>query len=294
MATPQIAHDITEKTVNGLITHAAPEGGVPVLFHLTTPSMPLPFFGMPAMMREALLPGIRPLTYFRPGYLGTDGKPWRTVADAAADAAAVLDAWNVEKAVMYGGSGGGPHALACAALIPDRVAGVVTDGSPAPFELLGDAAFEGMFEMNRIGHEMAMTKQGDLLDRMRSVFDVTHVAEDPDGTVARARSEIMAGGLPLGTTPEMFAALLVENGRGWADDVVAITKPWGFGLADVTAPVRVFIGARDTMSPPAHGRFLVAHLPQATAFEYDGGHGALGERLPDVTAALLELGEGLA
>lgn len=272
-----------------LLTQALPgsdEVEIPVLFHLATPSMPLPFLGMPGAMRAALLPGIRPITYFRPGYAATKAHPGRSVADAAADTAAVLDAWDIEKAVLYGGSGGGPHALACAALIPDRVAGVVIDGSPAPFELIGDAGFEGMAGVNRIGYDMAMASDGDLLPKMRAVFDPSAPVDDPEGIVAQARTVIDEEGLPFGSTPTLFADLLGESGAGWADDVSAITSPWGFGLADIACPVHVFFGDRDELTPPAHGRFLAKHIPTAIAHPYEGDHLALAWRLPEVVAAL--------
>ena len=277
-----------------LLTQAAPgfdEGAVPVLFHLATPSLPLPYIEMPSVMRQLMLPDVRPITYFRPGYAGTDGRPGRTVADAAVEATAVLDQWGVEKAVLWGGSGGGPHALACGALIPDRVAGIVLDSSPAPFELLGEAGFEGMNEVNRVGYAMSASAEDGLLEKMRAVFDPTYEVDDPDGIVALARQAIEREGLPGGTTPAFFADLLVENGPGWADDVRAITQPWGFGLADVQVPVHVLYGTRDTMTPPSHGRFLAANLPNATVDEYDGDHIALGSPTKggDVLAAFQRL-----
>lgn len=270
--------------------------GIPVLFHLATPSTPLPYIEMPSVMREMLLPGIRPITYFRPGYAGTDGRPGRAVADAAVETTAVLDQWGIEKAVMWGGSGGGPHALACGALIPDRVAGIVLDSSPAPFELLGEAGFDGMTEVNQVGYKMSMSSQGDLLEQMRAVFDPTYEVDDPEGIVSLARQAIMREGLPGGASPAYFADLLVESGRGWADDVYAITHPWGFGLDDVQVPVHVMYGTRDAMTPPSHGRLLAESLPNATVDEYDGDHIALGTYTKggEVIKAIHRFGEGLA
>lgn len=287
---------VGEPTIE-LLTQGVEGGdGIPVLFHLATPSLPLPYIEMPPLMREMLLPGIRPVTYFRPGYAGTQSRPGRTVADAAVETVAVLDQWGVEKAVMWGGSGGGPHALACGALIPERVAGIVLDSSPAPFELLGADRFEGMNEVNRVGYSMSMESEEDLLEKMRAVFDPNHRVDDPEGIVAQARQAIAREGLPAGTSPAFFAELLVENGHGWADDVYAITHPWGFGLGDVKVPVHVMYGTRDTMTPPAHGRFLTAGLPKATVDEYDGEHIALGTHTKGgaVIDALHRLGKELA
>ena len=280
-----------------LLTQGIEEAaGIPVLFHLATPSLPLPYVSMPAGLRELVLPGIRPITYFRSGYAGTQGRPGRKVADAAVEAVAVLDQWGVEKAVMWGGSGGGPHALACGALIPERVAGIVLDSSSAPFDLLGERAFDGMNAVNRAGYAVSTSSDGDLVEQMRAVFDTTVAIDDPDGVIALARTAIEVEGLPGGTSPQFFADLLAENGRGWADDVYALTHPWGFDLQEVTVPVHVMFGTRDTMTPPTHGRFLAANLANATVDEYDGDHVALGTwtKGADVIAAIHRLGKELA
>ncbi|MFP3416280.1 alpha/beta fold hydrolase, partial [Bacillus sp. SIMBA_074] len=72
-----------------------------------------------------------------------DERPGRSVADAAADVLAVVDAVGVERFVTIGTSGGGPHALALAALAGDRATSVVTLAGIAPFDRSPDW-FSGM------------------------------------------------------------------------------------------------------------------------------------------------------
>ena len=76
----------------------------------------------------------------------------------------------------------------------------------------------------------------------------------------------------------------------------ALTHPWGFDLQEVTVPVHVMFGTRDTMTPPTHGRFLAANLANATVDEYDGDHVALGtwSKGSDVIAAMHRFGKELA
>lgn len=75
---------------------------------------------------------IRLLSYGRPSYGGSTPQPGRNVASAAADVAQIADALGVGQFAVMGVSGGGPHALACAALLPDRVTGAICLASPAP------------------------------------------------------------------------------------------------------------------------------------------------------------------
>src|SRR5690349_3697800 len=91
--------------------------GMPLVLHHGTPSAAV-VFG--PWHESAAKHGLRMVMYSRPGYAGSSPRPGRTVADAAADVAALLDALGAERFLTMGWSGGGPHALACAKLLPDR------------------------------------------------------------------------------------------------------------------------------------------------------------------------------
>src|SRR4051812_23526270 len=107
------------------VLQVGPADGLPFVLHLGTPGAAV---DIPQVTRPAGERGLRTVTYSRPGYAGSTPVPGRCVADAAADTAAVLDALGVDRFVTLGWSGGGPHALACAALLPGRC---LTAGTPA-------------------------------------------------------------------------------------------------------------------------------------------------------------------
>ena len=87
---------------------------------------------------------IRWISYDRPGYMASTPRPGRDIASAAADAASVADALGVGEFAVIGHSGGGPHALACAALLPGRVLAVAKGSGLAPFGADGLDWFDGM------------------------------------------------------------------------------------------------------------------------------------------------------
>src|SRR5689334_14744601 len=104
--------------------------------------------------------GLRRLTLDRPGYGESTRLPGRTVTDIAADVAVVAHELGVDRFAVSGGSGGGPHALACAGLLGERVMRCLAAVSPAPFDAAGLDWFDGMavgnvewFEAPRGGEE---------------------------------------------------------------------------------------------------------------------------------------------
>ncbi len=117
---------------------SGPEHGLPAVFHNGTPVglVPWPSFLDPGQY------GLRTVLYARPGYGGSSPQPGRSVGDAAADTAAILDAIGAERFVTVGLSGGGPHALACAALLPERCLATAVVAGVAPFALAPEV-YEG-------------------------------------------------------------------------------------------------------------------------------------------------------
>ena len=109
---------LTESWREIRIFEAGKPDGVPILVHSGTPGSRLL---RPKWIEDALSHGIRLIGYDRPGYGGSTPFPGRTVASAADDMTVIANALNLERLAIWGHSGGGPHALACAALQPDRV-----------------------------------------------------------------------------------------------------------------------------------------------------------------------------
>jgi pimeloyl-ACP methyl ester carboxylesterase len=237
-------------------------GRLAVFWHHGTPNIgapPEPLF--PAAARL----GIRWVSYDRPGYGGSTPYPDRDVASAAACVSAVADALSIDRFAVMGHSGGGPHALACGALLPERVLGVVSVAGLAPFGAEGLDWFAGM-----------------------AASGVASLRAAAEGRAAKERYEASGAEYdPEMFTPEDHAALsgawswllevvnpAVEAGPGGLiDDDLAYVAPWGFEPARVIAPVLLLHGGRDRVVPSSHGEWLARRCPAAELRLYpDDGH----------------------
>ncbi|WP_144711944.1 alpha/beta fold hydrolase [Curtobacterium pusillum] len=203
--------------------------------------------------------GLRVIALTRPGFGGADPLPGRDVAAGARDLAEVLDgrgtARGTNRAVVLGGSGGGPHALAAAALLPDRVAAAAVFASPAPFAdtpaWWDGMADDGGLRSARAGREARIAWGASAAFDPAQFVDADWTALDGDwAALGRDASAAAEPGL-----------------LGAADDDVAFVTDWGFRLADVRCPVLVVQGGRDRVVPAAHGQLLADALPTATLDE---------------------------
>jgi pimeloyl-ACP methyl ester carboxylesterase len=249
--------------------------GAPVVFHHGWPGCRLlpPSFDEAARERR-----VRLISYDRAGYGGSSPKPGRRIADAAADTATVADALGVARFTVWGVSGGGPHALACGALLRERVTAVAAVSGFAPADTPGLVFTEGMGEPSRA--EFPLAAQG------REVYEPfvrdavagwlatppERVDERLDGLLTGPDPELLAG--PLARYLHESATEALRAGiDGWLDDGLATVAPWGFDPAHVTVPLLLLQGAHDLMVPPAHARALAGMIPRATLMlEPDDGH----------------------
>ncbi|CAN5901864.1 alpha/beta hydrolase [soil metagenome] len=228
--------------------------------------------------------GLRLLSYARPGYSGSSRQPGRSIADAAADTAAVVDAIGASDFVTVGHSGGGPHALACAALLPDRCRAAVTLGGVAPHDAAGIDWMAGMADEN--AEEFTTALDGEAVLRpyltryVQQFADVT--AEDVAASLAGLVSDVDRAALTADLADMMARSLqraAVDGVDGWIDDDLAFTKPWGFDVAAIAVPVAVWQGRHDRMVPFDHGQWLIDHIPTARSRLLDDeGHISLRPR----------------
>jgi pimeloyl-ACP methyl ester carboxylesterase len=233
-----------------------------ILWHHGTPNV-----GQPP---EPLFPtsdrlGVRWIGYDRPGYGGSARRPGRDIASAAADVAAVADALDLERFAVMGHSGGGPHAMACAALLPDRVVAVVAGASLAPYGADGLDWFAGMAPAGEAALRAALSGRA-----ARERHEAREAAEEEMGfteTDARALAGEWSwfGGI--------VRAALAGGTDGLVDDDLAYVAPWGFDPAQMTTPTLLLHGTADRVVPPAHGRWLSERIEQAELWLEDGeGH----------------------
>jgi pimeloyl-ACP methyl ester carboxylesterase len=285
--------DVTTPDGRTLRVHdSGAPGGPALVAHHGTPSAGNRYR---AEIESAESRGLRLVAYDRPGYGGSTAAAGRTVADAAADVAAILDALGVERFATYGWSGGGPHALACAALLPDRCAAVATLAGVGPSDAPDLDFLAGMGEGNIVEFGVAREGREPLVAFCREQAEAMRAAspEELAGALRPHLSDIDAAAL-TGAVAEFLHGTLVDGVRpgvdGWVDDDLAFAAPWGFDLDRVRAPVLVWQGEQDLMVPGAHGDWLRTHLATAEGEVLAGeGHITLfANRVGDVHAWLQE------
>jgi len=253
------------------ISVSGPDGGVPLVFHHGTPGCRIQ---SSALARACHDHGLRLVTYDRAGAGDSTRHPGRLIADVAADVNALLDHLRADRCLTAGKSGGGPHALATAALLPDRVAAVASLAGVAPFE---DGFLDGMGQDNL--DEFAAALAGEAVLRPYLAQHQAVLAEaDAAGMVSQLAS--LLPDVDRAVLTDEAGADLVANLRGgvrsidgWLDDDLAFTQHWGFELESISVPTYVWQGGADLMVPAHHGERLAAAIPASTAHLINGeGH----------------------
>ena len=226
--------------------------------------------------------GMRAVVYDRPGYGRSDPKPGRSVADAAADIEAIADELGFERFVVVGGSGGAPHALACGALLGDRIIRVGALVTPAPSDAKDFDFFDGLADLN-VKEFGAALEGKEAIDAYIEPY-VDGIRADPDGVLDEIASElpdvdraIMNRKEYRDVMKEQFVESVRQGVRGWADDDLVFAKPWGFEPEDVHAEVRLWQGELDVLAPRSHGEYVASRLPNAQFELLEGGGHFLDE-----------------
>ncbi len=269
---------------------SGPPDGRTLLFQPGTPNAAALFR---AITEPAAALGLRTISYSRPGYGQSTPRPGRSVADAVADIETVLDAAGAREFVTLGWSGGGPHALAAAALLPERCRAAAVLAGVAPYPAHGIDWFTGMGEGNleEFGAALAGPDELDPLLKSYAAELATVTGAGVTEAMASVLSPVDRAALTGEFADEMAAALrrAVSSGiAGWRDDDLAFVKDWGFDLSRITVPVGVWQGRQDRMVPFEHGQWLAAKVPTAQAHLFaTEGHLSMISQLPDLLAELL-------
>ena len=273
-----------------------PADGLPLVFHHGTPQAAVPF-GI--LERPATERGLRTISYSRPGYGRSTPRPdaatTATVADDANDTAAVLDALGLDTFVTLGWSGGGPRALACAALLPTRCLAATSGVGIAPPDAEGLDPVAGMGPEN-VAEYTAVAAGPEALTAFLEEHGTPVLA-----ATAKDITRELGGLLPpvdraamTGELADYLAASTRHAGAqgivGWRDDDLTHTRPWGFDVGAIEVPTAVWQGTEDLMVPFAHAEWLAAHVAGARAHLVDGeGHLSLLMRVGDILDDLLSL-----
>jgi pimeloyl-ACP methyl ester carboxylesterase len=266
---------------------------------------PIGLVQYPPTVQAASDRGLRVILAARPGYEGSTPRPGRRVADVAEDTAAVLDELGADTFVTVGWSGGGPHALACAAALPGRCLAAASIAGVAPYRADGLDWLAGMGPENVAEFGAALRGEAALTEFLEreaaGLRTVTGegVAKALGGLVIEADQAVLTGEFADYVAAGLRAATSAGV-AGWRDDDLAFTRDWGFSLgwappspvqaaqaaqavqavqaaqtaqAVQAAPVTVWQGDQDQMVPFAHGQWLAAHIPGARAHLMPGeGH----------------------
>lgn len=270
-----------------------PEVGTVLLFHYGTPSAAT---RNPGVTSAAAKRGLRTVTYSRPGYAASTPNPGRSVADAAQDSEAILDALAADRFVTVGWSGGGPHALACAALLSERCLAAATIASVAPYGAAGLDWLAGMGPENVEEFGVTLEGEGPLgayLDTAAAgLRHVTgpEVAGALGGLISQVDKDALTGEL-ADVLAEFFRRSVSTGIAGWRDDDLAFARPWGFEMKNIRVPVAIWQGSQDRMVPFAHGRWLAANVAGAQSRLLDDeGHISLLNHIDRILEDLVELG----
>jgi pimeloyl-ACP methyl ester carboxylesterase len=269
---------------------SGPENGPALIFHNGTPSAGTMY---DRQLAEGAARGMRHVAYSRPGYGSSDRYAGRTVRDCVSDARAVADELRIERFFVAGASGGGPHTLACAALLPERVIAAAAIASAAPRDAAGLDWMAGMGQENL--DEFAAADDGE--DQLLAFLEprVAELLRAPGTELEAAFGDLLSQvdrDVLTGEFADFMAAsthaALAHGPWGWFDDDLAFVHDWGFDLSEIERPVTIWHGQQDRFVPFSHGQWLVEHVSGARARLFPGhGHlsltvGAYGDVLDDL------------
>jgi pimeloyl-ACP methyl ester carboxylesterase len=268
------------------VEDAGDRSGPPVLVHVGSPNS-RHLYGR--TVSDATVRGLRLISYDRPGYGESTPQPGRTMADCAADVRAICAALSIERLVTWGYSGGGPYALACAALLPDLVTAAASLSSPAPYDAggldwlagMGPGAEEDvrlMFGDRDAARAAFITEREQLLGAEPAELAQQWQKTSPDADLAFLTDEAIC-----------VQHALAAGIEGFYSDNWAQLIPWGFDPAQISVPVLLLHGRRDEAVPFGHAQWLDARIPGVEARFYDHeGHGLRDNHIGEVHAWLAE------
>jgi pimeloyl-ACP methyl ester carboxylesterase len=216
------------------------------------------------------------------------------VASAAEDVAVIARELGLTRLLVWGISGGGPHALACATLLPELIAAAAALACTAPYPAEGLDWFAGMGESNVAEFRAALRSRA-ACERLVEADASDLLCAEPETVEQGFRFLLCPADAALFTRD--FARFVVRSIRegigerrdGWVDDDMAFATSWGFEPTQIQIPVLLMHGERDRFVPVSHGKWLAHRIPNVDArFLPNDGHLNLSvRRIPEVHAWLV-------
>ena len=247
-----------------------------VFFHHGSPSAG-PF--QPHIRRNADANGFRIIEIVRPGYGSSTAISDRSLNTVSQINLDIADALGIENFAIFGGSGGGPHALASGHLAGNRCIAQLIIAGIAPMD---DPNFDftaGMSEEIREKRLLALTSMKDFeaalseeATKMSSYdFDQTKekLGVDPENPISDER---------ILSIQAIRQYSFIQGARGWIDDERAFLKPWGFSLEEISTPVQLWVGTKDVNVPQSHSHYLNGIIPNSELHIVEGkNHASIQE-----------------
>ncbi len=248
--------------------------GLPVVAIHGTPGGRLGRFRDPGIYARN---GVRRISFDRAGYGASSRRPGRRVVDVVEDVRAIADALGLARFAVTGRSGGGPHALACAALLADRVTRCLAVVSIAPFDAEGLVWTAGMTAGNVTEAELSLAGEAAIRsklepDRLEILARVAAGEDHLPDDYQVSESDRAQMQKDRAVFAELIRDALRDGVDGWVDDDLAFVAPWGFDLASIAVPTLLWYGHGDTLVPGAHGDWLAAHIPGVATRVSELGH----------------------
>ena len=261
--------------------------GKPVFFFQGTPSTRLlhPDGALSARM------GARVITIDRPGFGRSSFCPGRALLDWPDDVLALADHLGIDRFAVAGISGGGPYAAACAYRIPDRLTGAAILGGFGPVYL---AEMTGGMPRERLLAIWLVRYAPWLLRPLFWLF--RHPGRNPERFFDRYTAHNPPADRVFLDRPDVRARMIDnyceaarQGVRGFAWEVLIVTRPWGFRLEDIRVPVHIWHGDRDTSTPLAMARAMAQAIPHSRLTILPGeGHLLLFGHWESILADLLQ------
>ena len=248
-----------------------PPDGKPVFWLHGTPNIGLP---PEPLFADAERLGLRWIGHDRPGYGGSSKHPGRDLASSARDVAAIADLLGIVRFSVMGHSGGGSHALACAAAMPDRVLAAISVAGLAPYGADELDWFAGMHPAGEANLRAALAGREAKMAYEESApeFDATLFTD----------ADWMALSGPWSWFDKVVGPAVSSGPAGLVDDDIAYVTPWGVDLARIAAPVLLLHGGQDRIAPLGHGEWLARHCPTAQLWRGpEDGHISVLGAAPD-------------